>query len=172
MLFTPHENTLKISYSGHNYCDFTVNPKSLENLTPFQKGAHGNPRGNYKRTKHHARLIGKYLREKTLYPDKDLDGEETFKEITREEGMILGLIARAAQGDAKAYSALMDRWAGKVPDKLEMETRSVDEFASETEEQQSLEQWISEKNREAVIRSDEVLDEAKDIANGKNTDQS
>lgn len=82
-----------------------------DNLTPWKKGQSGNPKGR-PRGKSLTTLIGEIL-------DTD-DGGETKAKRLMDAG-----VKAALSGDFRFWNAIMERIEGKVPDKLEADSRVV-----------------------------------------------
>ena len=87
------------------------NPRSLQNLKPFQKGESGNPGGLPKGTPKVSIALMKLL---AARPDDD------FKPATRAEQIALALCQKASSGDVSAIRELSDRTEGKSPAKINL----------------------------------------------------
>ncbi len=87
------------------------NPRSLQNLKPFQKGASGNPGGLPRGTPKVSIALMKLLR---------LNPNEEFTPMSRAESIALALYERASTGDVGAIRELADRTEGKSPATLNL----------------------------------------------------
>jgi len=108
-----------------------LNPNSLENLKPFQQGntiAKGRPVGAISlKTR-----LKKALEIKTgnLLPDGTPE--------TKADIIIANLLQLGEMKDLPAIKEILDRAEGKVPQRIEQETRDAEEFASEKEAKEFL----------------------------------
>ena len=108
-----------------------MNPNSLENLKPFQQGntiAKGRPVGAISlKTR-----LKKALEIKTgnLLPDGTPE--------TKADIIIANLLQLGEMADLPAIKEILDRAEGKVPQRIEQETRDAEEFASEKEAKEFL----------------------------------
>lgn len=82
------------------------NPRSLQNLKPFQKGESGNPGGLPRGTPKVSIALMKLLR---------MNPSELFTPASRAESLALALYERASTGDVAAIRELVDRTDGKSP---------------------------------------------------------
>ncbi|WP_020594590.1 DUF5681 domain-containing protein [Spirosoma panaciterrae] len=78
--------------------------------TRFQKGQSGNPKGRPKGSKSKAKMIRRCLGVSTKV-DHSVKGEQISLSV--EELITLAIIAKAIEGDTKAYRAIMDSAYGK-----------------------------------------------------------
>ena len=88
-----------------------------KNLKPFKKGQSGNPKGRPKGSLDSATIIRKWLEAKSEYTNpitKKKELGQLFDEV------VIGLIAKARKGDARAFEALLDRAEGRVTQKHEI----------------------------------------------------
>jgi len=95
-----------------------VNKNSLKNLKPFRKGIGGNPKGRPLGIQNSSTRLSRLL---NLIQNKKnrLNGE--MEEFTVAERMDMALIVKAIKGDVGAYREIMDRWEGKVQQRVEVD---------------------------------------------------
>lgn len=104
-----------------------LNPKT-ENLTQFRPGQSGNPAGRP------AGIADKRLVSKVLSMEVDLSNVSTFDELRElipelptsgpvEIFMIAAMIAKALDGDVKAFEATMSRAYGRPASSIEVDAR-------------------------------------------------
>lgn len=118
----------------------------------------------------HKTIIRKFLEEQVTIKDIDNDGKEIERLLTMEEAIVLGQMRAAMRGNSKNYNAVMDRYMGKVPQRIENENRDVDEFSSEDDLA-----WLHEAQERAKIQfaermiseTEDVKDEAQNILDAK-----
>jgi len=84
-----------------------------DNLTPYEKGASGNPNGAPK---------GPHL--KTML-NRILAGKDPGKELTRNEEIALAIAKKANEGDVPAARELWDRTDGKVVQVIDQTTTEI-----------------------------------------------
>jgi hypothetical protein len=79
--------------------------------TRFKPGQSGNPEGKKPGTKNAATIISKWLEAKTKSLNPITQSEE---ELTQEDIIVLKQLAKARNGDTRAFDTLMDRVFGKA----------------------------------------------------------
>jgi hypothetical protein len=87
-----------------------INENSLNNLKVYEKGQSGNPLGRPVGSRNRSTIARKWL-DFEISRTNELTGET--EKLTAEELITLAMIKKAAQGDSKAYQALMDSGFGK-----------------------------------------------------------
>lgn len=93
-----------------------VNPKSIENLKPIQKGEVRNPKGKEPGTKNRATLFSKWLDMPVKV--KGLDDIET--DGTVEDRLVIAIIKKGIEdGDVNAAKEALDSVYGKNSDKVQ-----------------------------------------------------
>lgn len=88
-----------------------------ENLTPWEKGTSGNPKGKPKGAQNRSTIAKKWLSE-LFYKEDPLTGEST--ELTVEDLITLAQVKKAVDGqDTNAYKAIMDSAYGAPKQEVE-----------------------------------------------------
>lgn len=95
---------------SENNKQLTGREKSNLNLRKFQPGNNANPLGRPVGARSRSTIARKWL-DFTITRTNELTGET--ESLTAEELITLAMIKKAAQGDSKAYQALMDSGFGK-----------------------------------------------------------
>ena len=95
-----------------------INPKSLKNLKPAEKGEIRNPngRGNSKNVK---TVLDKFLCLEMEQKNPFTKEEEKMSVL---ELMTLKQIANALEGDLQSYKEILDRYDGKTTTKIDQTT--------------------------------------------------
>lgn len=109
---------------------------STEDLKPyhFKPGQSGNPAGREKGSKNRATVLKELLNLKI--EGKTLDGKE--EKMTVESAVIGALVRKAMNGDVTAIKEIQDTVHGKMPDKLESESKVNVETSISKEDQEIL----------------------------------
>lgn len=95
-----------------------VQEESLNNLSPFQKGRSGNPKGRPRGSKNRAALVKKWM---TLAENVTNPITKEKQWLTQEDLMTLSMIYAVRQKqDVAAYKILMDARFGTETGKLEI----------------------------------------------------
>lgn len=89
-----------------------------DNLTPWQKGQSGNPKGRPPGSKNRSTLFKDFL-ELPAVEAFIAKGLENIPAATIAEQLILAAIVKAQSGDINALKEVMDSAYGKVTDKIE-----------------------------------------------------
>jgi hypothetical protein len=95
---------------NENKIELTGKEKRLANLKPFPPGNNANPLGRPVGARSRSTIARKWL-DFTITRTNELTGD--IEKLTAEELITLAMIKKAAQGDSKAYQALMDSGFGK-----------------------------------------------------------
>lgn len=100
------------------------NPKSAENLVPFEPGKVTNPKGRGKGKKNLSTILKRFI-EASNTRKNPTTGKKIKK--TAGEWVCLNLIAKAMAGDTRAIKLIFDRLEGKVAENLNVK---VDDSSS------------------------------------------
>lgn len=92
------------------------NPNVLDNLTPWQPGKSGNPKGKPKGVQHSSTRLRRLLEITQNFENPITEETAGF---TVAEQMDLAQIMKAKSGDTQAYNTIMDRLEGKPKQTVE-----------------------------------------------------
>ena len=88
-----------------------------QNLTPFKPGHKPVGAGRPKGTKNTATIIKKFMKAKMRVDKHPITKKPGT--LTMQEMMVLAMLKKATNGDARAFDSLIDRIDGKVPQKIQ-----------------------------------------------------
>ena len=100
-----------------------IKKKRIANLKPQKAGEPGhNPNGRPKGARSRSTIVREWLEAKESIKNP-ITGKT--KKLTQYDIITLALIKKARNGDVSAYKELMDSSFGKIPDKLQAETKNT-----------------------------------------------
>lgn len=109
-----------------------MNPNSLKNLKPFEKGVSGNPAGPAPGYRQRATLLREVVE---MLGDFQNPITKQMEKMPVEKRMEYAIVGKAMKGDVQAYREIKDSLYGKIADQLKADVtvRTFAELAKEAE---------------------------------------